>query len=255
MIKSFHQFVHIEKGSVNSAIIDFLKGDVYHTENEIIRTFLERECQKIPKFVQLLQKEGLIIEHDEKRWIPRLEFKIHELNKYNYELEIEQGVNLKNVLEFIVKTEITRMTVYGNSDYGKMIQGVKINYKQKSFNKCLNMSTINGVFGKISETEYNINKIYNSCWGRKIAITRDGMIRPCIYSEIVIGDMLKEDIDAIIQKANEYWNITKDKVEICKDCEFRYLCFDCREIAYREFNNIFAPNPNCFYNPYSGKFR
>jgi len=30
----------------------------------------------------------------------------------------------------------------------------------------------------------------------------------------------------------KYWDITKDQIEVCKDCEFRYICTDCR--AYVE---------------------
>jgi radical SAM protein with 4Fe4S-binding SPASM domain len=97
---------------------------------------------------------------------------------------------------------------------------------------------------------------HNSCWAKKIAVTKDGKIRPCIYSNIVIGNMYDdEDIQSVVKKALKYWDINKDKVEKCKNCELRYACFDCREIAQRKSNgNLYAKNPYCNYDPFKGKW-
>ena len=45
-----------------------------------------------------------------------------------------------------------------------------------------------------------------------------------------------------------------DNIEICKDCEFRYLCFNCPEYNYIKTNDLYKKNPSCSYNPYSGKW-
>ena len=46
------------------------------------------------------------------------------------------------------------------------------------------------------------------------------------------------------------WNINKDQIEVCKDCEFRYICTDCR--AYLEDpENIYSKPLKCGYNPYT----
>jgi radical SAM protein with 4Fe4S-binding SPASM domain len=37
------------------------------------------------------------------------------------------------------------------------------------------------------------------------------------------------------------WHIHKDQIEVCKDCEFRYMCTDCR--AYIEQPNDKFSNP------------
>lgn len=48
----------------------------------------------------------------------------------------------------------------------------------------------------------------------------------------------------------KYWNITKDQVSVCKDCEFRYICTDCR--AYLEDpEDIYSKPLKCGYNPYT----
>lgn len=48
----------------------------------------------------------------------------------------------------------------------------------------------------------------------------------------------------------KYWNITKDQINVCKDCEFRYICTDCR--AYLEDpDDIYSKPLKCGYNPYT----
>jgi SPASM domain peptide maturase of grasp-with-spasm system len=47
----------------------------------------------------------------------------------------------------------------------------------------------------------------------------------------------------------KYWNIKKDQISICKDCEFRHICTDCR--AYVENPVIYSKPLKCGYNPYT----
>ena len=101
--------------------------------------------------------------------------------------------------------------------------------------------------------QYFSNREYNSCWGRKIVITKDGKLKPYIHSEIILGELGGSGISYIFEELIKYRDITKDKVKICKDCELRYVCFDCREIAMRESNgDLYATNPHCKYDPYRG---
>ena len=46
------------------------------------------------------------------------------------------------------------------------------------------------------------------------------------------------------------WSITKDIISICKDCEFRYNCSDCRAFI-SDKNNIQSKPLKCGYNPYT----
>ena len=67
-----------------------------------------------------------------------------------------------------------------------------------------------------------------------------------------INDLSKpEDIIEIISSANfqRYWNIHKDKIDICKDCEFRHMCVDSR-IPFKRDDNHWYHKEECEYNPY-----
>lgn len=51
----------------------------------------------------------------------------------------------------------------------------------------------------------------------------------------------------------KYWNVTKDQIEVCKDCEFRYICTDCR--AYIENpEDMYSKPLKCGYNPYTAEW-
>ena len=49
-----------------------------------------------------------------------------------------------------------------------------------------------------------------------------------------------------------------DNVLICRDCEYRYACFDCRPLAKASAGEtaeyLSAPPARCTYNPYTGQW-
>lgn len=50
------------------------------------------------------------------------------------------------------------------------------------------------------------------------------------------------------EEFRKLWNIKKDDIEICKECELRYVCQDCRAyIANPE--NIHSKPRKCTYTP------
>lgn len=93
---------------------------------------------------------------------------------------------------------------------------------------------------------------HNACLNRKISIDTDGNIKNCPSMSQSFGNIE----DTTLQKAlahpdlKKYWNITKDQISVCKDCEFRYICTDCR--AYIEHpEDIYSKPLKCGYNPYT----
>ncbi len=56
----------------------------------------------------------------------------------------------------------------------------------------------------------------------------------------------------------KYWKLTKDEIEVCKDCEYRYICTDCRAYTERSHTSkegLDTSKPlKCGYNPYTGEW-
>ncbi|KFF15490.1 grasp-with-spasm system SPASM domain peptide maturase [Chryseobacterium sp. JM1] len=111
----------------------------------------------------------------------------------------------------------------------------------------------------------NISKVseavnFNSCLHKKMGIDLHGNIKNCPLMPESFGNIHEISLEEALVKANfkKYWSITKDKIEVCKDCEFRYICTDCR--AYTEHANqnneeLDISKPlKCGYDPYTGKW-
>jgi len=104
--------------------------------------------------------------------------------------------------------------------------------------------------------QYFYNQKFNPCWGNKIAIDINGDIKPCIWSNDILGNLKRDNIkDMIISgKFDYYWELTKEKFEVCNFCEFRCLCPDCRVITLKEAGYLTAKTSYCKYNPEKGKW-
>jgi radical SAM protein with 4Fe4S-binding SPASM domain len=88
-------------------------------------------------------------------------------------------------------------------------------------------------FGIVKTDEFFKHAEYYPCFYGRIAVTCFGDILPCSKArEEVIGNIHDKDLLCIFRDRDmdRYWLQTKDKVEVCKDCEYRYACLDCHPI-------------------------
>lgn len=100
----------------------------------------------------------------------------------------------------------------------------------------------------------------HNCLAGKITITDNGNVLPCIFSrEQIVGNVRTKPMEKVMEgKIQDIWQTTKDDVLVCQDCEYRYVCFDCRPISEGatcgngEYKT--APYPRCTYNPYKGEW-
>jgi SPASM domain peptide maturase of grasp-with-spasm system len=93
---------------------------------------------------------------------------------------------------------------------------------------------------------------HNTCLNGKIAIDENGLIKHCPSMKKDYGIYSKKNlVNALKAKEySEYSNITKDQILVCKDCEFRNICTDCR--AYiEEPDHLFSKPKKCNYDPYT----
>ena len=93
---------------------------------------------------------------------------------------------------------------------------------------------------------------FNPCLGHKVAIDTDGEIKCCLWSDDILGNIETDDLkDMIIRGIFDfYWEFTKNNIEICKDCELRYICDDCRIYALKKTGCINTKPDYCDYDPY-----
>ncbi len=102
----------------------------------------------------------------------------------------------------------------------------------------------------------------HSCLLGKITVTEFGDVLPCIFSrDNIVGNVLvAPSLEAVLRGPvlKRIWYATKDGVMVCRDCEYRYVCFDCRPLSEGasagKAGYLDAPYPRCTYNPYTGEW-
>lgn len=134
------------------------------------------------------------------------------------------------------------------------------NIKIKADGKILitNENLTNSHCGFISASKFvsNIDSFtesinYNSCLNKKISIDQNGNLLNCPAMKTIYGNVSTDSLyDIIKQDAfRDIWGITKDEIEICKRCEFRYVCTDCRAFVEKP-DNLKSKPSKCGYNPF-----
>lgn len=102
---------------------------------------------------------------------------------------------------------------------------------------------------------------HNSCLHKKIGIDINGNIKNCPAMPDIYGNLKENTLEETLNRKGfkKYWNLTKNDIEICKDCEFRYICTDCRAYTERTHKNnegLDISKPlKCGYDPYTGEWK
>jgi len=92
----------------------------------------------------------------------------------------------------------------------------------------------------------------NTCLNRKIGIDANGFIKNCPSMPKKFARVGEGRISDIVfdKEFQSVWNIKKDDINICKLCEFRHMCTDCRAFVPGRFDKPLK----CKYDPLTAKW-
>ncbi len=129
---------------------------------------------------------------------------------------------------------------------------VSISYSQTIVDSDLHCGIISPDFFTVNLNLFSEAKNFNSCLNRKVGIDVKGNIKNCPSMQESFGNIQENTITSVIHSNGfrKSWSITKDQVEVCKDCEFRYICTDCRAFI-TDSENLYSKSFKCRYNPYT----
>jgi len=100
---------------------------------------------------------------------------------------------------------------------------------------------------------HNLSKLLvsgHNCFSKNIYISQDQNLYPCPMERKIHYGSLKEDkLSTIIKNAVI---ISKSVIRICKHCEYRYACVDCRPDRLED--DIYAKPWYCTYDPYTAEW-
>lgn len=97
---------------------------------------------------------------------------------------------------------------------------------------------------------------FNSCLNRKLSIDARGDIRICPSMKQSFGNIRQVSLSSVarLEEVRVIWGIKKDQISICRDCEFRYICTDCRAHLSDE-SDLFSKPLKCSYDPYTATWK
>ena len=96
----------------------------------------------------------------------------------------------------------------------------------------------------------------NSCLFKKISIDSLGYIKNCPSMKKSYGHISEVKLEDVLinEEFKKYWYIQKIDIDVCRVCEFRDICTDCRAFI-KDPNNVFSQPKKCDYNPYIAKWK
>ncbi len=241
-----------EPSTINNAIIDLSHNFDYeiifdqltslHCKSIEIRFFKTVRIDYIQMILDYLEKTKSII--------TSIGFVIHSSD--------ETKANLLSNL--IIKYPRISYFIIGNHQENKFVEPVRkeMGYIYYTID-CIESITQCGLISKnsfaVNTRLFTESQHHNTCLNRKISIDKDGNIKNCPSMVESFGNIKDTTLEKALNHPNfkKYWNINKDQIEVCKDCEFRHICTDCR--AYIEDpNNIYSKPLKCGYNPYTNEW-
>jgi len=243
---------------IQNAIVDV--DTIHHDFDKIFHQLDELGCQ----FVQIRSFSNLLTLEDVEQILAAAKHtsvcSVELLIKYNPHIADDAYIELVESQPFISNltlhsalTERKIVLDYGcDAERGRYIQK-EIQVITQTINSQIHCGIINIKFLNAPATDnFFETKLYNGCLNRKVAVDAFGEIKNCPSMTASYGNIKDTSLSAAINNARfkDKWKITKDQVAVCKDCEFRYVCSDCR--AYLENpDDLYSKPLKCGYNPYT----
>jgi SPASM domain peptide maturase of grasp-with-spasm system len=231
--------------NITNAIVDFDQHS-QHTLKHIIPQLSELNCFAIEiRYYHQISRE-------------RLEEDLHTVSHSTIHVaevlvEYGSGFSLEKVLEIKEINPILRKITISNSLENTVYhrEELTIIFTQDIICDERCCGVINE-FYCIAETQLFIESVhFNSCLNKKIAVDRKGFIRNCPSMRNHYGHISVNTLSKALENENfrKLWTISKDQIEVCSDCELRYVCQDCRAYIEDE-QNLYSKPLKCNYDPY-----
>jgi len=177
---------------------------------------------------------------------------IQEIQKQHGKFSIEMVITKRNQNDFQKTKDFLKKQEIENINSQILRTGRKDIFAEKYTNKAYRTEA---QFPNISKNQFFKNKEGHPCWDGKVAVLPNGDVLPCIMAYTnKIGSIKKLTLRQIIRTSDlidKYWDLTKDKIEVCQDCEYRYACSDCRVLESVD-GSLYGKNKYCNYNPSTG---
>lgn len=162
---------------------------------------------------------------------------------------------IENVLQKCIDIEL--LVAFGSqiAFTQKKASAIIVMSKQVEFSN-IYCGLVNADYFTPNMEHFTESQNYNTCLNRKISIDLDGNIKNCPSMKDNFGAINEVSfLDVVKMPAfTKFWTIKKDTIHICKDCEYRHICTDCRAYT-QDPNDQYSKPLKCGYDPYKGEWQ
>jgi hypothetical protein len=165
---------------------------------------------------------------------------------------LEDNISIGN--DFIEKIETIE---YLKTIYIQKNTIIEKSNKNISFKRRESQEEENNIITIFPNKELLVESYFvNNYLNKRLFIDQNGCFYSSKQTDVCLGDITNLDITDVLRSdyLNKLWRLTKDKIDVCKDCDFRRVCIDFRNPTERSkeewFNQI-----ECSYNPYITKWK
>ncbi|REC60482.1 grasp-with-spasm system SPASM domain peptide maturase [Chryseobacterium pennae] len=240
---------------VNSAILE-INEDCKYDFNAAIKELSSLACFSIQIRINNSDVDNIIsgiLDATRKSRIRNVEIflpeSLYDENYLKYLDDIENRI--KTFVIHSVKDEVLTKDLHENSKY-------YIDKKLIFTSKAINSSTVDNIKKEnfiINMEFFTEAQQYNVALNRKVCIDNDGNFKNFLAHKSTHGNFRNKRIAELIQDSEftRKWFISNDNIEVCKDCQFRYICFNNSDI---EFDGSSWKKINkCPFDPYTNEWK
>jgi SPASM domain peptide maturase of grasp-with-spasm system len=238
---------------ITNIIIDY--DEIMHDFNALIPQFETLKCS----YIQLRFYKSISLD-TVKTIVETLKKEKSRIVSIDFILPFSENINFEELNQIISENSRIHSVIIFNAPDDRSYQPLR---QKMGYLMFVKRNIINEKHCGIINDEYFYSNIklfsesqhHNTCLNKKISIDKEGNIKNCPSMATSFGNIKETTLEKALNKTDfkKYWNITKDQISACKDCEFRHICTDCR--AYiEEPENIYSKPLKCGYDPYSNEW-
>jgi SPASM domain peptide maturase of grasp-with-spasm system len=128
--------------------------------------------------------------------------------------------------------------------------GLEAHFRTERVDSHAHCGQVHPAYFTVSMGAFTEGQRFNTCLNRKLSVDAAGEIRNCPSLPRSFGNARDTSLHAALAREGfrDLWEINKDQVDTCRDCEFRYVCVDCRAFLSDPGDRYSKPS-KCTYDP------
>jgi SPASM domain peptide maturase of grasp-with-spasm system len=239
-------------GEISNAIIDFAEN-IHYSVDDLLKSLENLGCKHL-QLRSFSQKPIAFFDNLLENIVDSQFLSVEILTKFSNEnMEVvrklvKENKRLKSIIFHTAPANIIE-NVIDNYYFGNIAQ------TRQSITSALDCNNISRHYFTVSIPLFSESQKHNTYFNRKICIDGNGDFKSSSHFATSYGNVLTLSAEEAISAKGfkNLWDINKDMIDVCKECEFRHMCVDSCTPKQRE-DGTWYRFKECSYNPYICKW-